>query len=118
MSLLVAIVMGFVAGVVLTLAKLMGHPALFAFLLAILMGGFTAVMLRFAAVVPVVLTFLVFRLALPGAPGPGDVPGNGLAEVVRLSSRRSTAPELETSRSLRSEPFSFVASKDEFFDRP
>jgi hypothetical protein len=73
-SLLVAIVMGFVAGAVLSLANLMGHPALFAFLLAILMGGFAAVMLRFAAVVPVVLTFLVFRLALSMLPVPEMFP--------------------------------------------
>jgi hypothetical protein len=74
MTLLVTVVMGLVTGAVLSLANLMGHPALFAGVLAILMGGFAAVMLRFAAVVPVVLTFLVFRLALSVLPVPEMFP--------------------------------------------
>lgn len=56
--------LGGVTGLVLSLANLVGDRALFAGVLAILMGGFAAVMLGFAAAVPVVLTLLVFHLAL------------------------------------------------------
>src|SRR5271155_3596140 len=52
----------------LPLANLVGHAAVLAGVLAILMGTLAAVVLRFAAGVPVVLTFLVLHLALPVLP--------------------------------------------------
>src|SRR5260221_10254789 len=63
-SLLVTVVMGLVAGAVLSLTDLVGHRALSAGLFAIVMVGFAAVMLHFAVAVPIVRTFLVFDLAL------------------------------------------------------
>lgn len=63
-TLLIASVMCFVAGAMLPLANLMRHLTVFAGLLAVLMGPFAAVVLCFTATVPIVLTFLVFQLAL------------------------------------------------------
>ncbi len=74
MTLLVTAVMSVVTGAMLSLANLMGHVALSAGLLTILMRCFAASMLRFTSIVPVVLTFLVFHLALSMLPVPETFP--------------------------------------------
>jgi len=53
-----------ITALVLPVANLVGHAAVFAGVLTILLSGLAAVVLRFAAVAPVVLTFLVLQLAL------------------------------------------------------
>jgi hypothetical protein len=56
--------LGGVAGAVLSLANLVGDRAFFAGIFAIVIIGVAAIMLRFAAAVPVVLALLVLHLAL------------------------------------------------------
>jgi hypothetical protein len=79
MNLVVATVMFFVAVAVLSLASLVGHLAGSGGILAILMGGFAAVMLCVADVVPASLTLVMFQLAFPVCP---------VAEAIMVARRR------------------------------
>src|SRR5271168_116223 len=64
MTSLFTAVLRVVTGAMLPLANLMGHLTVFAGLFAILMGRFAAVVPCFTATMPIVLTFLLFHLAL------------------------------------------------------
>ena len=97
MAPLLAVVMGVLTGPVLSLANLMEHFALFAVRLALLMGGFAAVMERFAAVVPVAFTFLVFQLTLSPLSLPEMFPVM-LWRRLRAGRQRETEPQNQKRR--------------------
>ncbi len=91
MNLIVAAVMLFVTVAVLSLANLVGDLAGFGGVLTILMGGFAAVMLHVADVVPVSLTLMVFQFAFPVCP---------VAEAIPVTRRRRSPVVRRGRRSL------------------